>query len=337
MQVINTVINGADPTVPSYSNINPVNFQSFQRDIGSIQVGPSPFSAGDSDIYRPTFNRRTRRTNAVAQRQYSVVPWEDQSQIYISPGALVFNVNYSLEETKGATCMATVATVNQAIQLNTQIHQNEMIKDDPDPEHAEFARLLRIYGEKGLEEYVNAVLHNKLERLTGEEKGDLKELHRLAMTADLRYLTKVGIVQHLNFLGVVRNVEPSTDTYNGMDRERFETFTDVNVMLQGKGEVGNFWGGLRHQKLPAGSKLYLVLKKNDKTGIYEIFPYSTRESYLPGYLRRNTFTWFVGTVLYDDQDIPSYEQTQKSIRNHDPIVAYHNVELLPRITIMIRK
>jgi len=331
----NTIGSAANMQIPNYT-VNPRNPGSFIQSLGQFQMGNTPQSARSGMNGYQEHSRVVSRTNTFVQRQYAAMAWEDGSHRYISPGAPVFYCNYALEDTRGASCLATLATVNNALQFASQFHQEVLSEAEAgEPEHRIFENYMNRFGEQGLAEYIHALKTKTLDRL-GEDMGELKKFHDLAMLPDFRFLTLAGIRAHISFLGAVLTVTPSTDTYQGMDRGKFETFTDVNVLVDMKGEIANVWGGLNHMALAPNTKLFLVVERNEKTRAFQIMPYHTRQSALSGKKRKNSIVWYVGTTLYYEPKIPSFEITLKAIKSQDPVVAYNQIEKLARITIAMR-
>lgn len=238
------------PNVPSV-NWNPTNGSAFSGE-------PSTSSMG-VDIKAMDF----------IQRAYMCTPYHDESNRLIMPEMLCFTVNYADPDT-GSQQVLTLSKVNQIMHDEWDIFEKSIPEGtyEHNPKNKEFERLLRKYGEQGLNTYHVANLEGHLDELektfenTDVSLGELKKFHDMALEDDFHWLTVFGVLRHISFAGSVINTLRAVGLET-MDMTRHtDHYTQVNVCLAKRGRVANVFGPVT--RIMTGSKLWLVLRRKEK-------------------------------------------------------------------------
>lgn len=217
--------------------------------------------------------------NTYISYSYTIYPWADKTHEYIQEGMLIFlsrhiNHKYRLYN------MAPLWKLNIEAKLHYNMAWNQF-ENANNTELIEFKRLLRELGEKSLEDYHTALVHNRVPK---DINPDLVKFHQLAKKEDYRYLTKFGILSHWNFGGVVLSKGESTGAAAYLDRHsETDTVYSVGVVIGERARTSNIWGSKAH--IHPGSKVMLILRRvplaNGKFGHFEFTPYASAERDYP--------------------------------------------------------
>ncbi len=206
--------------------------------------------------------------NVAITHAYTIHPWADKTHEYIQQGMIVFLSRYVNQRFRMHN-MAPVWKLNIEQRLH-YFKANNPYEDGADASMQEFQRMLKEYGEAGLEAY-----HKYRQDETG---GELKKFHMMALKPEYRYLTKFGILQNWNFIGSCQSKGESQapNAYLDMHSNTDIAYV-VGCILGERARVGNIWGTRQHVK--PGSKLFLILtrtrKGDNEFGHFQWIPYAT--------------------------------------------------------------
>ena len=310
MQALEGIIGQAQGSMDPSVYVDPRSgMQGFAPFLGNQSVrSAKPLVPLSSNVAYQTTNYRI-------VYQHTLVPWTDQSEFYVSPGALLFGDRYVEKDAMHYYSDFTLATLNSRLRdewnrfhLNPDMDFQEDVLNKP--------RVL-------------AALSAYHSRSDLPFSADVKNLYEKATRAKYRHLTKVGILSCLNFLGVVQGRGDTSDDH--MREYEQDKISNISIITRGRALVGNIWGG--PHLVTHGCQLYLVLTQN-KEGMFQVKPRATRGGRLR--TKPGDHVWYVGRVKYRADTAPSSHFVTVSSTNKDPVTAYRAVESLPRIEIDVR-
>jgi len=245
------------------------------------QTGPASFlNFGIAPI---SHGHPTLKSFDFIQYAYTVPPWDDDSHMQIMENMLVWTLN-EMEPDLDTHHLRTLPQLNQhaaeAFDLFTSL------VSEGDEEAVQFSGFLKKYGERGLEDYVNAKGKGRLQYEYRKKKGDAPSQKSLFESSDLKlfwelaqkdtfcYMTQWGIRNMWSFAGSVINLNRGT-SLEIMDHTRDEDhFVQVNVGLAKRTRVGNVFG--TNDKVTTGSQVWVTLRRkhmaDNKSGAFEFVP-----------------------------------------------------------------
>lgn len=270
------------PTGDTNSQTSPANFLGF---------GQAPTSHGHITLKSFDF----------IQYQYTIPPWDDESHLKLMPDMLAWTLN-EIDTELDTYHVRSLPQMNQ--QCSEAFYFFESLVNEGDEEALEFRRLMEMYGEKQLGQYINA--RNK-DRLTAKSRttvdgpvedkvlftgtmnyggqdydvaSDMKKFYNMHSKDLYCYLTKWGIIHKWSFSGSVINVNRAVSLETVSDTAETDHFVNANICLAKRARVANVFGKLG--KITTGSKLWVTLRRkqlsmNDgqntlKPGPFEFVP-----------------------------------------------------------------
>lgn len=187
-------------------------------------------------------------SNVPISHTYSVIPWVDNTHRQLQPYMLVFATHYVNSKYQQLVNMAPIYKLNIEMQQHYYKYKNNL---NPPEEMTTFQTYLKEYGEQGLEINLKP------------ETPKITQFQQMAKSGDFMYLTKYGIMNKWNFLGVVSSKQESCAPNDELDYpEMIDSISSVGVVVGQTARVSNIWGQVK-----VGEKLFLVLtRKKDAKG-----------------------------------------------------------------------
>lgn len=318
MEVFNSIIRQsqgyADPSIP----INPRDRNAFKGISGAFEnLDPLPFSSTVA----------FKKSNYRIVYQHTMAPWGNQSELQVSPGALLFGDRSMSKENPYVFADLTLASLND--QLRSGFERFQALKLTSSDEALDFENAVL----NNPEMLRKMAMYEKLVVCGGHpvppELGAAKKWYALATKFKYRAMTKIGILKQYNFLGVVLTRGLSSDVHDPRSW-RQDTVSNVAIVWRGEAKVVNVWGSPKN--LTPNAKLYLVLTRN-KDGMYKVVPVATRRERPP---LEGEHMWYVGCVKYNVTQAPAPEIVANAISHKDPVAAYEAVERIQHIDIDVR-
>lgn len=243
------------------------------------------------------------------QYQYLTPPTNDNANMYLKSGMLAFTIREK-DCDDGATLTYPLFLLNQLMRDQWNDFVQATSPPSNDPEMLEFLGWLQKYGEQGLLSYHKAEKNGDLKKY--DDAGIRDELHQFrerAMQDGYCYLTQFGILNKINWSGVVINTNraESLDTLD--DTVNTRHYSQANMGLAKRLLTAQCFGPADH--ITTGSTCWIALKRelchNGKYGCYVLYPGGSklRKAPLPHELRYvdergdlcTGFVWTVGTVI----------------------------------------
>ena len=279
-------------------------------------------------------------------KQFLCAPWEDESERFIMPGMIAFCVK-EYDAIESTSLILTLSKVNQ-VMYDAYNDFDELVKYG-DLEANEFKGYLELFGEKALEMY-----HQHLKKPTAEVdptlEGKLKRFQELAVKDHYCWLTKFGILNKIEYLGVVNNTNRAI-SLEGIRQNNH--YVNVNVIMGKRCEVANLFGDLEH--VDTGSKLWLLLRRKARIANGEItykeftiVPHGCRYKDYPRQLDEEYkdpsgrfvrgWHWTVGSVLNPPRFSPQNSQITTASNTGNLLserLAYEEHALLPTMYVAL--
>jgi len=258
--------------------------------------------------------------------------WDNDSEKYIAPGALVYVQRYGVEK---LTADMTLSTLNDNLAMAHEQYMKDLRIEDPTA--LQFQNFLKLYGEDVLGEYDLAQEKGlDLNDIFREDYADISQFFNIANHEDYRYLTRMGILKQVNFFGVQLNSGETSAQMNPYDKLYDKEATNLNIVIGKKVEVANIWGG--SNKIGVGTELFVILKKTlSGDGPYQATPYADKLRPYPS-LRETwgAHVWYIGAVKYKPEVNPCVETIKQAISNNDPINGMKAIQRLPMLWIDVK-
>lgn len=305
-----------------------------------LNVGvPTPGFAWDGSNAQGMADQMLAKANAKSIGSISLKSWEQLTYVYVCPPLndgsdlmlmpeqLCFTVNEMDLETS-TTLVLSLPKLNKLMQEQWDDFVLTTTGDASsnahyDDENVAFYGALKVYGERMLDAYHNARIHNDLDNGAAEKKlrdqalavaeatgvMSLSEFYQKATEPGLCYLTRYGILARISFAGVIVNTNRAVGLIE-LDRTEYtDHYSHVNVAFAKRTRVAQVFG--TSENIVTGSKLWLELTRkrcgNGKYGAFVVRPNGARTRHRA---RPNDITyvdeagswcnghcWIVGKVL----------------------------------------
>jgi len=209
-------------------------------------------------------------------------PEEDERNLDIMPEMLVFAAK-RMDNEFGTQSLMSLPQLNQIMAEAYTNFRNYATQGEP--KAARFMQLLEKYGERGLEDYVNAKNNGKarLALIPEESRGELKEFESLATQDCFRYLTCYGIMSLWTFTGGVLTVGRAISMDDGDDYTDIDHVLSVAVGVAKRVRLANVFGPA--DQITPGAQVCLILKRGQnssgKPGPFCFHPWGTKDRARP--------------------------------------------------------
>lgn len=265
---------------------------------------------------------------------YVSPPMPDMGDLLLASGMPSFAVREKIDiEEDGITGLTLIASLPQVNKLladqwadhKRQSSGTENTNPYYDEDHAVFRRYQMQYGEAALEAYAVAFKDKNRHLLARYTSGnpDIADYFQKSTEDGFCYLTTYGILQKLNFLGVILSTNRADSGYDNESAGLRDGFTSVGMAVGQRAECAQLFGP--NSEAVVGSPVYLTLTRHKcgpdfKPGTFGRFVVIPRASatlpYLPAqcttYLDESGrmcrgHVWMVGTVTFPAEKEPSKE------------------------------
>jgi len=266
------------------------------------------------------------------QHTYLCPPINDGVGQKLMPDMPVFALR-AADQDEDTTIVMSIAKINKLMleEWEEFLRDAEPVAGQPPSDAQKFQRYLSTYGERGLEDFAYRRSHastsvdpaNNKEHLKADAEADLEDFFTLATSNGFCYLTRYGILQKLNWLGIVINTNRAIGLETEDDTDMRDHYTQINVGLGKRLRCANVWGSAH--EITTGSNVWIKLtrrfcpgekaKKNYNFGAFQLVPGGSRERSHP--LARETMyydeagmlcqghVWRVGVVIEPGEQDPS--------------------------------
>jgi len=249
-------------------------------------------------------------------QQFFCAPWDDESERYIMPGMMAFCVQ-EMDKIENTALILTLPKLNQV--LREAYDDLEILLKDGDAHAVRFNKYLTEFGERALEEYNQLKKRNQLDLIL-DRPGERKDFFEMSTQDHFCWLTKYGILNKIQYLGVVNNTNRAISLEGYRQNNNY---VHVNVIMGKRAEVSNLFGDLEH--VTSGSILWLLLRRKLRNVAGEakfcefvVVPHGCTEKRHPrlldeeymdpsGNLMRG-YHWTVGSVLVPGDYSPQQSQ-----------------------------
>jgi len=265
----------------------------------SMNFTPSSSTGGDyysreqiqNDLYGKANPLESSRpfidTNGFIQYTHSQVSWTNNAELYISSGMVLFAQKF--KQTDG---LPLVPDMTLAM-FNTMLYQSWLTfqKDAQDAQNQDIIDFSNYLNNGDIEDRLLSI-HNKRKK---NKKLTEKEIRLWSLATNARFtdLTKHGILQKYNYIGVAMTDGTSTGNRDINLLEYQSKITNVNVCFAKRCNVANIWGSPK--LVHPGTKLFLMLTQDPK-GFYKVVPKTSfRDARLNS---QSNHVWYIGYVKY---------------------------------------
>ncbi len=317
----------AGPTNPGMFGLN-VPRLGFPGEIGNQNYGYGLPSSMDPHANIELEGRVTLTANYVSP------PVPDMGDLLLASGIPAFAIREKIDiEEDGITGLTLIVSLPQvnklfADQSADHIRQSmgtEQTNPYFDYDHSVFRGFQQNYGEAALEAYAMAYRQKNRHLLERYSKGcpDIGKYFEMATEDGFCYLTTYGILQKLNFLGVILSTNRADSGYDNESAGLRDGFTSVGMAVGQRAECAQLFGP--NCEAVVGSPVYLTLTRvkcgpEYKPGTFGRFIIVPRASathpYLPAHCTTYTdesgrmcrgHVWYVGTITEPAEREPSKE------------------------------
>jgi hypothetical protein len=233
-----------------------------------LGFGEAPISTGSISLKSFDF----------ISQQYICPPINDGADTLLMPEMLCFcSTEIDLEE--GTTLVLSVAKLNKLMadqwsDFLLATTGDQQTNPHYDHDAVEFLQAMREYGERGLEDYAHSREHKQKSELIlgklhkelggGEAAGgkdviSLRDFWVRSTQPGYCYLTRYGILQRINFAGVVLNVNRAVSVEDLDQTAASDHYSNVAVVIAKRARCANVFGDAVN--ITTGSKVWITLTR----------------------------------------------------------------------------
>lgn len=241
---------------------------------------------------------------------YLAPPTNDNANLRLKSGMLVFTMK-EMDNDDGATLTYPLFMLNQLMRDQWNDFVNATSGPAPDLEMIEFLGWMQKYGEQELMSFHKANDRGDLSRWQKNPTvlDELRQFEQRATLDGYCYLTLFGIMNKVNFAGVVINTNhaESLDQLDMVSNTRH--YSQVNIGLAKRVMTAQCFGPA--DQITSGSTVWICLKRefchNGKYGCYVLYPGGSTMRKQPLPLQQQYVdergdlckghVWIVGTVI----------------------------------------